>query len=85
MISKNLGHFGIFKKPSSFVPYQMHHEHRHSPSSHQPCHCKEYPGPLPAGPQISVQPLHPTLTDEFKHTNKIDDKLERPFTKTSKK
>lgn len=80
--NKQLGQFDYPKRPSSssFVPYQVDHTNR-QPPSYRPCDCKEYPGPHIVG----VQPLQPLRPDEFKHTNKIDDKLERPFSKTNKK
>ncbi|CAG9797963.1 unnamed protein product [Chironomus riparius] len=66
--------FDILRKPSNFIPYQIHHD-RHLPW--EPCTCKEYPGPL-------LNPQHPSSSShEFKLTNKVDDKLERPFSKTT--
>lgn len=68
------GQFDILRKPSNFIPYQIHHD-RHLPW--EPCTCKEYPGPL-------LNPQHPSSSShEFKLTNKVDDKLERPFSKTT--
>lgn len=74
-IIKNIsGQFDILRKPSNFIPYQIHHD-RHLPW--EPCTCKEYPGPL-------LNPQHPSSSShEFKLTNKVDDKLERPFSKTT--
>jgi hypothetical protein len=57
------------KPPSNFIPYQTHHE-RHYPW--QPCNCKEYPGPF----------INPSSA-EFYQNHKVDDKLEKPFSKTS--
>lgn len=58
------------KPPSNFIPYQIHHEHHHRPW--QPCTCKEYPGPF----------ITPQQSAEL-HQLKVDDKLDKPFSKTS--
>ncbi|KAG5674790.1 hypothetical protein PVAND_004738 [Polypedilum vanderplanki] len=60
--------FDIFRKPSNFIPYHIHHSGHHH---HVPCTCKEYPGP-----SLDEHVFKP-------QTNKVDDKLEKPFSKTS--
>lgn len=43
------------------------------PRPYEPCTCKEYPGPY----------IKPRDDPEYHPRQKIDDKLERPFSKTS--
>jgi hypothetical protein len=59
------------KPPPNYVPYQIHHERHHQ--SWQPCNCKQYPGPF-------INPQQPPSANIY---HKVDDKLEKPFSKTS--
>lgn len=67
--------YGSFQKPQqNFIPYAVNQDRHRQHGPWQPCDCKEYPGPF-------IQPQQPSSNEHRKQV--IDDKLERPFSKTT--
>lgn len=64
------GQYDFRQKPLNHIPHQIYHEHH----PYQPCYCQEYPGPF-------MKPQDLTSPELYKN-HKIDDKLEKPFSKT---